>query len=74
MQKESLRKILIGIRSKKMSVKQGMKLLRQLPYVNLKFARLDVHRALRRGFPEVIFAEGKTLAQIEQIVRVIVAK
>ena len=43
--------------------------LRHLPYENLGFARLDTHRALRRGLPEVIFCEGKTPPQIIQIAR-----
>ena len=43
--------------------------LRRLPYEDLGFARLDTHRALRRGLPEVIFCEGKTPQQIIQITR-----
>lgn len=43
--------------------------LRRLPYEDLGFARLDTHRALRRGLPEVIFCEGKTPQQISQIAR-----
>jgi hypothetical protein len=38
--------------------------LRTLPYEDLGFARLDHHRALRNGFPEVVFAEGKTSEQL----------
>ena len=44
--------------------------LDHLPYQNLGFARLDGHRLLRRGFPEVIWGKGKTLDQLESICRV----
>jgi len=41
--------------------------LRQAPYEDLGFARVDHHRSLRKGFPEVIFGEGKTPAQTAAI-------
>ena len=41
--------------------------LRTLPYEDLGYARLDHHRALRQGFPEVIFSQGKTPEQVAQI-------
>ncbi|MBN1909495.1 MAG: nickel pincer cofactor biosynthesis protein LarB [Pirellulales bacterium] len=44
-----------------------MEKLRHLPFEDLGFARIDHHRQLRRGFPEVIFCPGKT---IEQIIRI----
>ena len=48
--------------------------LRELPYENLGFARVDHHRALRQGFPEVIFGTGKTPAHIAAIAARIVAR
>lgn len=45
-----------------------MRQLRALPYEELGFAKIDHHRLLRRGFPEVILCEGKTIEQIERIV------
>ncbi len=42
-------------------------------YTDLGFARIDHHRKLRRGFPEVIFAKGKTRAQVLQIARKIIS-
>lgn len=41
--------------------------LKDLPYKNLNFARVDTHRLLRKGFPEVIYCPGKTIEQIEKI-------
>jgi hypothetical protein len=48
--------------------------LRDLPYEDLGFARVDHHRALRQGFPEVILGTGKTPAQIAAIAARIVAR
>jgi NCAIR mutase (PurE)-related protein len=42
--------------------------LRNLPYENIGFARIDHHRPLRQGFPEVIFARGKAPEHVESIV------
>ena len=42
--------------------------MRDLPYEDLDFAKVDHHRALRKGFPEVVFGEGKTPAQVAEIV------
>jgi pyridinium-3,5-biscarboxylic acid mononucleotide synthase len=48
--------------------------LRDLPFEDLGFARVDHHRALRQGFPEVVFGSGKTPAQIAAIASRIVAR
>lgn len=74
MRKKLLKSLLRDIRSKKLPLTKGVELLKELPYVNLDFARLDMHRELRRGFPEVVFAEGKTPEQIERISRAVLAK
>jgi NCAIR mutase (PurE)-related protein len=51
----------------KVGVSTAMERLRHLPFEDLGFAKLDHHRALRTGMPEVIFASGKTSAQIAAI-------
>ena len=43
------------------------RLLRDLPYQDLDFAKVDHHRALRKGFPEVVFGQGKTPGQVAEI-------
>jgi len=48
-------------------VEQALERLQVLPYENLGFARIDHHRHLRRGFPEVIFCPGKTVEQVSAI-------
>src|SRR5918996_5773122 len=46
---------------------QGLEQLRFLPYEDIGFARIDHHRSLRQGVPEVIFCEGKTVDQVRSI-------
>src|SRR5689334_21364961 len=50
-----------------------LQVLRQSPFEDLGFARVDHHRSTRQGFPEVIFGPGKTAAQIAAIAERIVA-
>lgn len=56
----------------KIKAKEGLRRLKYLPYKNLKFARLDTHRFLRKGFPEVVFSEGKTILQLSRIIKHII--
>ena len=51
----------------KTDVRAAMEKLRNLPFEDMGFAKLDHHRALRTGMPEVIFGEGKTPAQVAGI-------
>ena len=48
---------------------QALARLKNLPYEDLGFARVDHHRVLRQGFPEVVFGQGKTPQQISAIIR-----
>ena len=64
MMEEKLRQLLSDVASGQVSVGEGMNQLKGLPFEELGFARVDVHRGLRRGFPEVVFGEGKTPEQI----------
>ena len=48
--------------------------LRTLPFEDLGFARVDHHRQLRQGFPEVVFAAGKTLKQVRGILTSLTAR
>jgi len=68
MQTRSLRGLLGRIRRGGLTVEAALEKLRDLPYEDLGFAKIDNHRELRRGFPEVIFGEGKTVPQIVAIV------
>lgn len=59
--------LLIEVREGRSGVEEALERLRDLPFEDLGFAKLDHHRALRTGMPEVIFSEGKTAAQVAHI-------
>lgn len=54
-------------KSGRISMIEALRELKDLPYKDLGFAKVDNHRALRRGFPEVIFGKGKTVEQVVKI-------
>jgi NCAIR mutase (PurE)-related protein len=64
---ESIRKILEQVRAGKMSPDDAVDKLRHLPFEDLGFAKVDHHRALRVGVPEVVLGQGKTPAQVASI-------
>jgi NCAIR mutase (PurE)-related protein len=59
--------LLNEVREGRTDVAHALDRLRNLPFEDMGFAKLDHHRALRTGMPEVIFAEGKTQAQVSAI-------
>lgn len=61
---EALRQLLTEVSSGRLSVESALQKLKHLPFEDLGFARVDLHRGLRRGFPEVVFGEGKSMDQI----------
>jgi len=63
----TLRKLFAEVQAKKLSPDEAVERLRHLPFEDLGFAKLDHHRALRQGMPEVIFSQGKTPAQLAKI-------
>ena len=67
MNADSLRKIFEQVRSKKLSPDEAVERLRHMPFEDLGFAKVDHHRQLRTGMPEVVFGLGKTPAQTAQI-------
>lgn len=67
MDAEALVELLEGVRQRRVTVKRAIDRLRHLPFEDLGFAKVDHHRALRQGFPEVIMGEGKSAAQIAAI-------
>jgi NCAIR mutase (PurE)-related protein len=64
---ESIRKLFDQVRRGELSPDEAVARLRHLPFEDLGFAKVDHHRALRVGMPEVIFGQGKTPAQTAQI-------
>jgi hypothetical protein len=62
-----LEALLTQVAAGTMSPQEGLEQLRFLPYEDIGFARIDHHRHLRQGVPEVIFCEGKTVDQVRSI-------
>jgi NCAIR mutase (PurE)-related protein len=60
--------LLAAVRGGEVSVEAALERLKTLPFEDLGYAKVDHHRQLRNGFPEVIFCEGKTAAQVLGIV------
>jgi NCAIR mutase (PurE)-related protein len=69
MDSERLVELLEQVRQNKVSVSRAVAQLRHLPYEDLGFAKVDHHRAIRQGFPEVILGQGKDQKEIAAIVR-----
>lgn len=69
MTENKLRELLEGVRTGKISLDEALGRIKKLSYEDLVFAKIDHHRALRQGFPEVIFGQGKTKEQILAICR-----
>ena len=67
MDRDSLKRLLDEVAGGKTGVDEAVERLRTLPFEDTGYARIDHHRELRRGFPEVIFCEGKTPEQITGI-------
>jgi hypothetical protein len=63
----AIESLLKEVREGQTGVADALEKLRNLPFEDLGFAKLDHHRALRTGMPEVIFAAGKTTAQVSSI-------
>ena len=66
---KALERILKGVKSGKVPVEDALEKLRGLPYDDIGWAKLDLHRAIRKGFPEVVFCQGKTTGQAVEIVK-----
>ena len=67
MNTESIRKLFEQVRAGKLEPDEAVERIRHLPFEDLGFAKVDHHRALRVGAPEVILAQGKTAAQVSTI-------
>lgn len=65
----NLRKLLNQVQTGEIKVDAALQEMRHLPYSDLGFAKIDNHRCLRTGFPEVIFCQGKTNNQVRDIIQ-----
>jgi pyridinium-3,5-biscarboxylic acid mononucleotide synthase len=69
MNEKDIRELVEGLQIGTLSCERAIERLKNLPFENLGFAKIDHHRALRQGYPEVVFARGKTPAQVAGIAR-----
>jgi NCAIR mutase (PurE)-related protein len=67
MDQEQLRALFEQVQSGETNIESAMVRMRHMPFEDLGFAKIDHHRALRHGMPEVIFAKGKTPEQVVAI-------
>jgi NCAIR mutase (PurE)-related protein len=67
MDEESLKNLLENVQNGQVDIKEALKELKKLPFEDLGFAKIDHHRNIRNGYPEVIYCQGKTLDQIKAI-------
>ena len=74
MDKEKIREILKSVKEGGVSLDAAVRKLKHLPYEDISFARIDHHRHIRQGVPEVVFASGKTEDQVVGIARAMYRK
>ncbi len=69
MNQKELEIILTNVYKNKLSPIDAIKQLQNMPYENIDFAKIDHHRELRSGLPEVIYGQGKSIAQLKKIIQ-----
>lgn len=67
MERRQVRRLLTAVRRGRISVAGATEQLQTLPFEDLTYAKVDHHRSLRRGFPEVVYGAGKTVGQVVAI-------
>jgi len=67
--KDKLKEMLIKVQNKEIKIEEAVMKMQQLPYDDLRFAKIDTHRELRKGFPEVVLCQGKSIEQIREILK-----
>jgi len=68
MERDKIRELLENVQSGKVKIEDALGKLKSLPYEDLGYALVDNHRALRKGYPEAVFCQGKTIDQIKGII------
>ena len=68
MDKKALKHLLDRVKDGKTGIDEAVKQLTDLPFKELGFAKIDNHREIRTGYPEVIFGQGKTPDQLKKII------
>jgi hypothetical protein len=74
MNAKEVEKLLTEVKEGKTSIEKALEVLKNFPYTDLGFARIDNHREMRTGYPEIIYCAGKSLEQVREIFRVMAEK
>lgn len=74
MEEKDIKAILKAVKENDLDLDQAMSKLKDLPFEDIGYAKIDHHRGLRNGYPEVIFCEGKTIEHIVGIVERMLVK
>jgi len=64
---EMLKQLLTDVHNGSLDVAEGMQRLKDFPYLDIGHTKIDLHRTIRNGFPEVIYGAGKTPEQVGEI-------
>lgn len=74
MTRNEIKNLLTEIKDGSKSVEDALEVLQNFPYTDLGFAKIDHHREMRTGYPEIVYCAGKTPEQVAAIFRVMAAK
>lgn len=74
MNQQHLTNLLAQVQQQKVSIEEAINQLRDLPFTDLGEAKIDNHRELRSGYPEVIYCAGKTVKQVTEIIQFMLTK
>lgn len=74
MTRNEIENLLKGIKTGKKSVEEALEVLQNFPYTDLGYAKIDHHREMRTGYPEIVYCAGKTIEQVVGIFKVMAAK
>jgi NCAIR mutase (PurE)-related protein len=67
---KEIEKLLVEVKSGKKEITDALEILKNFPYSDLGFARIDHHREIRTGYPEIVYCAGKTIDQAKEIFRI----
>jgi NCAIR mutase (PurE)-related proteins len=74
MNAKEVEKLLNDVKKGETSIEDALEILKNFPYTDLGFARIDHHREMRTGYPEIIYCAGKSVEQVREIFRVMSEK
>lgn len=71
---KDIEKLLEEVKNGKKDTKEALEILRNFPYTDLGFARIDHHREIRTGYPEIVYCAGKTVVQVIAIFKIMIER